>query len=105
MKYSVNQRRISSVVKIVNFVRQSTAKDQICLMAVLYGKLHKLGRLGKDASLHPFMHAHLYETCSPSVGLLLLRKMASSFANPDLPVAVCKNVYSVMTVEQKNDLN
>jgi len=36
MKYSANQRRISSFVKIVNFVRQARAtKDQICLMAVI----------------------------------------------------------------------
>jgi len=35
MKYSVNQRRISRFVKIVNFVRQARAKDQICLMAVI----------------------------------------------------------------------
>jgi len=35
MKYAANQRRISSFVKIVNFVRQARAKDQICLMAVI----------------------------------------------------------------------
>jgi len=36
MKYSVNTGRISSVVKIVNFVRQARAKDPICLMAVIW---------------------------------------------------------------------
>jgi len=35
MKYSVNAGRISSFVKIVNFVRQARAKGQICLMAVM----------------------------------------------------------------------
>ena len=35
MKYSVNAGRIPSVVKIVNFVRQARAKDQICLMVVI----------------------------------------------------------------------
>jgi len=35
MKDSANQRRISSFVKIVNFVRQTKAKNQICLMAVI----------------------------------------------------------------------
>ena len=35
MKCSANQRRISSFVKIVNFVRQARDKDQICLMAVI----------------------------------------------------------------------
>ena len=35
MKYAANQRRILSVVKIVNFVRKARAKDQICLMAVI----------------------------------------------------------------------
>ena len=34
MKYSVNPGSISGFVKIVNFVRQATAKDQIGLMAV-----------------------------------------------------------------------
>jgi len=38
MKYAANQRRISSFVKIVNFVRQAGAKDQICLMAVSCGR-------------------------------------------------------------------
>jgi len=37
MKYSANQRRISRFVKIVNFVRQATAKIQIGLMAVGVG--------------------------------------------------------------------
>ena len=36
MKYSVNAGRISNFVKIVNFVRQAKAKDQICLMAVIW---------------------------------------------------------------------
>ena len=35
MKYAVNAGRISSVVKIVNFVRQARAKDQSCPMAVI----------------------------------------------------------------------
>ena len=35
MEYSVNAGSISSFVKIVNFVRQARAKDQICLMAVI----------------------------------------------------------------------
>jgi len=36
MKYSVNAGRISSFVKIANFVRQAKAKDPICLMAVIW---------------------------------------------------------------------
>ena len=35
-EYSANQRHISSFVKIVNFVRQARAKDQIGLMAVMW---------------------------------------------------------------------
>jgi len=39
MKYSANAGRISSFAKIVNFVRQARAKDQICLMAVYMKEL------------------------------------------------------------------
>jgi len=42
MKYSANQRRISSFVKNVNFVRQARAKYQICLMAVSHPKKYLL---------------------------------------------------------------
>jgi len=43
MKYSVNAGRISSFVKIVNFVRQARAKDQICLMAVIRDSVQRSG--------------------------------------------------------------
>jgi len=46
MKYAANQRRISSFVKIVNFVRQARAKDQICLMAVSSGTTSRFTKLG-----------------------------------------------------------
>ena len=52
MKYSVNQRRISSFVKIVNFVRQARAKDQICLMAVYMKELKINTPLGCAFSTH-----------------------------------------------------
>ena len=71
MKYSAGQRRISSFVKIVNFVRQARAKDQIYLMAVYMKELKINTPLGRAFSTQSFVVGKFF--CKIQIGLMVVR--------------------------------
>ena len=70
MKYSVNAGSISSFVKIVNFVRQFTTKDQIGLMDV-YMKELKI-----NTPLSYFVVGKFF--CKIQIGLMAVSKIRIS---------------------------
>ena len=71
MKYSAKQRRISSFAKIVNFVRQARAKDQICLMAVYIKELKINTPLGRAFSTQSFCCGQILGKVQ--IGLMVVR--------------------------------